>query len=434
MHTEAVRHRVVIVGAGFGGLNAAKALKRVDVDVTVIDKRNFHLFQPLLYQVATGALSPGEIAAPIRAVLRRNANTRVLLGEVTAIDVEARTVSMADGGVVPYDTLIVAAGSTDNYFGHPEWAELAPGLKSVENATEIRRRILMAFENAERAVDPEVRRAFLTFVVIGGGATGVEMAGAISEIARDTLKRDFRSIDSRDAEVLLVEGMARVLSTYPEDLSQKAEDQLHKLGVHTLTHTMVTEIDDLGVTVKAADGTVTRIVTRTAIWGAGVKASPLGRILSEQTGAELDKGGRVKVEKDCSLRGHPEILVIGDLANFTQDGKSLPGVAPVGIQMGPYAAKLIASRLRDETFRPFRYWDKGSMATIGRAAAVAQIGKLHFGGLVAWLLWLFVHLMYLVGFQNRLVVMMQWVYAYFTMNRGARLITGEPEHIQPAKI
>lgn len=433
MHTEVVRHRVVIIGAGFGGLNAAKTLKRVDADVTVIDKRNFHLFQPLLYQVATGALSPGEIAAPIRAVLRRNTNTRVLLGEVVAIDAAARKITLADGGTEEYDTLIVAAGSTDNYFNHPEWAECAPGLKSVENATEIRRRILIAFENAERTSDPAKRKAFLTFVIIGGGATGVEMAGAISEIARDTLKRDFRSINSREAEVLLVEGMQRVLSSYPEDLSAKAEDQLHKLGVHTLTHSMVTGIDAESVTVKTGEET-RRIEARTVIWAAGVRASPLGKLLAEQTGAEMDRGGRVTVGPDCSLRGHPEILVIGDLANFTQDGKPLPGVAQVGMQMGKYTAKLIQSRLRNETFRPFSYWDKGSMATIGRAAAVADIGRLHFGGTIAWLLWLFIHLMYLVGFQNRLVVLMQWVYAYLTMNRGARLITGDPAHIRPENL
>lgn len=428
-----MKHRIVIIGSGFGGLNAAKALKKVDADVTVIDRRNFHLFQPLLYQVATGALSPGEIAAPIRVVLRHSLNTRVLLGEVTNIDVPQRKVMLADGGMVEYDTLIVAAGSTDNYFNHPEWSELAPGLKSVENATEIRRRILIAFENAERTTDPEKRKAFLTFVIIGGGATGVEMAGAISEIARDTLKRDFRSINSQESEVLLVEGAQRLLSSYPEDLSGKAEQQLRKLGVHTLMKSMVTQIEPGAVTVKTGDGT-RRIATETVIWGAGVKASPLGKILADQTGADLDKGGRISVEQDCSLRGHPEILVIGDLANFQQDGKPLPGVAQTGIQMGTYAAKLVGARLRSETYKPFRYWDKGNMATIGRAAAVAEIGKLHFGGLLAWLLWLFIHLLYLVGFQNRIVVLMQWVYAYVTMNRGARLITGDAKQISPAKV
>ncbi len=427
-------HRVVIIGAGFGGLNAAKALKHADVEVTLIDRRNFHLFQPLLYQVATGALSPGEIAAPIRGVLRKNRNTRVLLGEVSGIDAAAKTVQLADDGVIPYDTLIVAAGSTDNYFGHADWAALAPGLKSVENATEIRRRILMAFENAERTHDPAERKALLTFVVIGGGATGTEMSGAISEIARDIIYHDFRSINTREAEVIMVEGSPHVLSSYPPDLSKSAEDQLHRLGVKTRLGTMVTGIDANGVTIKMGDQ-VDRIDTKTVIWGAGVKASPLGKILSEQTGAEADKMGRVMVEPDLSLRGHPEILVIGDLANFShQNGKPLPGVAQVGIQMGTYAAKLVQARIRNQTLKPFSYWDKGNMATIGKASAVAQIGKLHFSGLLAWLLWLFVHLMYLVGFQNRIVVLMEWFYNYMTMNRGARLITGTKEEISPQKV
>ena len=365
-------HRVVIIGAGFGGLNAAKGLKNVDAEVTVIDKRNFHLFQPLLYQVATGALSPGEIAAPIRGVLRKHKNTRVLLGEVVRIDAAAKTVHLADDGVIPYDTLIVGAGTVDNYFGHPEWAKLAPGLKGVENATEIRRRILMAFENAERAINPEERKALLTFVVIGGGATGTEMSGAISEIARDIVVHDFRSIDTREAEVIMVEGSPRVLSSYPEDLSKSAENQLHKLGVKTRLSTMVTNIDENGVDIKSGDKT-DRIPTKTVIWGAGVKASPLGKMLGEQTGAEVDKMGRVAVEPDLSLRGHPEILVIGDLASFThQTGKPLPGVAQVGIQMGTYAAKLVRARLNQETIKPFSYWDKGNMATIGKAAAVGS--------------------------------------------------------------
>ncbi len=427
-------HRVVIVGAGFGGLNAAKGLKHADADITVIDRRNFHLFQPLLYQVATGALSPGEIAAPIRGVLRNNKNTRVLLGEVTAIDAAAKTVRLADDLTVPYDTLVVASGTTDNYFGHAEWAPLAPGLKSVENATEIRRRILIAFENAELTKDPALRKAYLTFVIIGGGATGTEMSGAISEIARDILVHDFRSIDTREAEVIMVEGSPRVLSSYPEDLSKSAENQLHKLGVKTRLSTMVTGIDENGVTVKSGDKE-DRIEAKTVIWGAGVKASPLGKMIVDQTGAETDKMGRVVVEKDLSVKGHPEILVIGDLANFPhQTGKPLPGVAQVGIQMGTYAAKLIQGRLKQETVKPFSYWDKGNMATIGKASAVAQIGKLHFGGLLAWLLWLFVHVMYLVGFQNRLVVLMEWFYNYVTMNRGARLITGDAKHITPEKV
>lgn len=427
-------HRVVIVGAGFAGLNAAKGLKNADVQVTVIDKRNFHLFQPLLYQVATGALSPGEIAAPIRGVLRKNRNTHVFLGTVIGVDAEGKTVQLEDGAVIPYDTLIVATGSTDNYFGHPEWAALAPGLKSVENATEIRRRILMAFENAERATDDQKRKALLTFVVVGGGATGTEMSGAISEIARDIVVHDFRSINTREAEVIMVEGSPRVLSAYPEDLSKSAENQLHKLGVKTRLSTIVTAIDEDGVTVKSGDKE-DRIPTKTVIWGAGVRATPLGKILGDLTGAAVDRGGRVAVEPDLSLHGHPEILVLGDIANFShQGGKPLPGVAQVGIQMGVYAAKLVKARLNQKTIKPFRYWDKGNMATIGKAAAVAQIGKLHFGGLLAWLLWLFIHLMYLVGFQNRVVVLLEWFYSYLTMNRGARLITGEAKYISPEKV
>ena len=427
-------HRVVIVGAGFAGLNAAKGLKNADVQVTVIDKRNFHLFQPLLYQVATGALSPGEIAAPIRGVLRKNRNTHVFLGTVIGVDAEGKTVQLEDGAVIPYDTLIVATGSTDNYFGHPEWAALAPGLKSVENATEIRRRILMAFENAERATDEQKRKALLTFVVVGGGATGTEMSGAISEIARDIVVHDFRSINTREAEVIMVEGSPRVLSAYPEDLSKSAENQLHKLGVKTRLSTIVTAIDEDGVTVKSGDKE-DRIPTKTVIWGAGVRATPLGKILGDLTGAAVDRGGRVAVEPDLSLHGHPEILVLGDIANFShQGGKPLPGVAQVGIQMGVYAAKLVKARLNQKTIKPFRYWDKGNMATIGKAAAVAQIGKLHFGGLLAWLLWLFIHLMYLVGFQNRVVVLLEWFYSYLTMNRGARLITGEAKYISPEKV
>jgi NADH:ubiquinone reductase (H+-translocating) len=421
------KHRVVIVGAGFAGLNAAKALKRLDVEVTVIDQRNFHLFQPLLYQVATGALSPGEIAAPIRHVLRHHRNTRVLLGEVVNIDAGARTVAMANGWSLGYDTLILATGATDNYFRNPEWSAIAPGLKSVENATEIRSRILLAFEAAEQERDAAKRKAMLTFVIIGGGATGVEMSGAISEIAREIIHEDFRRINTAEAEVLMVEGSDRVLPAFPPDLSQSAEDQLHKLGVITRLKTMVTAVDHEGVEVKSGDQTE-RIAARTVIWAAGVQANRLGKLVAEQTGAETDRMGRVVVEPDTSIKDHPEILVIGDLANFShQTGKPLPGVAQVGIQMGSYAAKLVGHRLRNEPVKPFSYWDKGNMATIGRAAAVAEIGKLHFGGFLAWMLWLVVHLMYLVGFQNRVVVLMQWIYSYATFNRGARLITGRAE-------
>ncbi len=421
------KHRVVIIGAGFGGLNAAKGLKHADADVTVIDRRNFHLFQPLLYQVATGALSPGEIAEPIRVVLRRNSNTRVLLGEVTGLDTAARKVALDDGDSVAYDTLIVAAGATDNYFAHPEWSGIAPGLKSIENALEIRSRIFFAFEAAEREQDPALRKAWLTFVIIGGGATGVEMSGAISEIARDTLHRDFRQISESDADVVLIEGTGRLLAAYPEDLSQNAEEKLRKMGVDLRPHSMVSAIDEHGVEYKR-DDKLERVESKTVIWAAGVKASPLGKMIAQQTGAEADKGGRVVVEPDCTVKGHPEIFVIGDLANFSHDGgKPLPGVAQVGIQMGSYAAKLINARLKNETYKPFHYWDKGNMATIGRAAAVAQIGKLHVTGFIAWMMWLFIHLMYLVSYQSRLVVIIQWFYSYATFNRGARLITGTPE-------
>jgi NADH dehydrogenase len=418
------KHRVVIVGGGFAGLNAAKSLRHTDLEVTLTDRRNFHLFQPLLYQVATGALSPAEIAFPLRVVFRRQKNVTVLLGEVVDIDPVARTVTFRNGELAPYDTLIVAAGATDNYFNHPEWAECAPGLKSIENATEIRGRVLLAFEAAEREMDAAKRKAWMTFVVIGGGATGVEMSGAISEIARDTLHRDFRRIHTADSEVILVEGGGRLLAAYPEDLSESAEKQLTKLGVRTVQHGMVTGIDADGVDVKRGED-VERIQAKTVIWAAGVKANPLGKLIAERTGAETDKMGRVMVEPDCSVKGHPEILVIGDLANFShQGGHPLPGVAQVGMQMGTYAAKLIRSRLENKPYKPFHYWDKGNMATIGRAAAVAQIGKLHVSGLIAWMMWLFIHLMYLVGFQNRLVVLLQWFYSYATFNRGARLITG----------
>jgi NADH:ubiquinone reductase (H+-translocating) len=426
------KHRVVIIGGGFGGLNAAKSLKHADVEVTLIDRRNFHLFQPLLYQVATGALSPAEIAFPLRVIFRRQRNTTVLLGEVTDLDVNARTVILNNGESVPYDTLIVAAGTTDNYFNRPDWHEFAPGLKSVENATEIRRRVLLAFESAEREADPVKRKQWMTFVIIGGGATGVEMSGAISEIANDTLHKDFRRIHTADSEVILVEGGARLLVAYPEDLSESAEKQLLKLKVHTKRHSLVTAIDADGVEMKSGD-VVERIHAKTIIWAAGVKASPLGKLIAERTGATADKMGRVIVEPDCTVKGRPEILVIGDLANFShqEGGQPLPGVAQTGIQMGQYAAKLIKYRLRNLPCKPFHYWDKGNMATIGRAAAVAQIGKLHVSGLLAWMMWLTIHLMYLVGFQNRLVVLLQWFYSYATFNRGARLITGNKDQLTP---
>ena len=426
MTNASALHRVVVIGGGFGGLYAAKSLRHAPVRVTLIDRRNFHLFQPLLYQVATGGLSPGEIAAPLRHVLRRNPNAEVLLGEVTDIDTTNRRVLLHDGGVT-YDTLIVATGSSHHYFGHDEWERYAPALKTIEDATETRSRILMAFERAEREPDAQARHAWLTFVVVGAGPTGVELAGALGEISNDTLRDDFRHIDPSEARIILVEAGDRVLPVYPPDLSADAEQSLIRLSVRTMTKTAVTSVDETGVTVLR-DGQSNHIAARTVLWAAGVQASPLGRILAERTGVALDRAGRVMVEPDLTVAGHPEIFVIGDLANFSyQTGKPLPGVAPVAIQQGGYAGRLIRERLAGKASRPFQYWDKGSLATIGRAAAVADFGRIHVAGLIAWLVWLFVHLMYLVGFDNRLVVFFKWAYSYMTFNRGARLITGQEE-------
>jgi NADH dehydrogenase len=415
-------HRVLILGGGFGGLYAAKALRKAPVRLTLLDRRNFHLFQPLLYQVATGSLSPGEIASPLRSVFRRQQNTQVLMGEATDLDAEHRKVIL-DSGDLEYDTLIVATGSTDSYFGHDDWKRVAPGLKSIEEATEIRHKILYAFEAAEKEHDPEIRREWLTFVLVGGGPTGVELAGALGEIAHDTLRRDFRSIKPEEAVIWLVEGGSRVLPAYPPDLSAKAEASLKRLGVTVRTNAFVTDIDQAGVTVKTSGGSE-RIVAKTVIWSAGVQASPFGRILQQRAGAQLDRAGRVLVNPDCTIAGHPEIFVIGDLAHLEQDGNMLPGVAQVAMQQGGYAAKLIQKRLRGETAAPFHYFDKGNLAVIGRASAVAQIGPVHMSGLLAWLTWLFVHLMYLVEFSNRVLVFVQWGFLYLTFNRGARLITG----------
>jgi NADH dehydrogenase len=417
-------HRVVIIGGGFGGLYAAKALRHAPVDVTLIDRRNFHLFQPLLYQVATGGLSPGEIASPLRHVLRRSKNTEVLLAEVVDLDPAKQRIILLDGEA-GYDTLIVAAGASHSYFGNDQWEPLAPGLKTIEDATEIRRRILLAFEKAEREPDEDARRAWLTFVVVGAGPTGVELAGALGEIANDTLRHDFRRIDPSSARIFLVEGTDRVLPPYPPDLSAKAEQALIRLNVRPMVSAIVTGIDEAGVTVRCGTK-MEHIPARTVLWAAGVQASPLGRVLAERAGAKLDRAGRVIVEPDLTIAGHPEILVIGDLASFThQTGKPLPGVAPVAMQQGRYAAQLVRARLEGKAVEPFHYWDKGSLATIGRAAAVADFGRIHIDGYFAWLTWLFVHLMYLVGFDNRLLVFIKWAYNYFTRNRGARLITGD---------
>jgi NADH dehydrogenase len=420
-------HRVVIVGAGFGGLNAAIALRHAPVDVTVIDRRNFHLFQPLLYQVATGQLSPGEIASPIRNVLHRQKNTRVLLGEVVDFDVAARQVILSDGSSIPYDSLVVATGSTHSYFGHDDWERHAPPLKTIEDATEVRRRILFAFEAAEREPDLQKQREWLTFVLVGAGPTGVELAGALSEIANDTLKHDFRNINSRDAQIILVEGMERILQTFPEDLSKSAEKSLLKKCVQARAHCHVTEINEDGVTLKTAAGEVQRIPCKTVLWAAGVRASKLGKVLADKTGAVLTKNGGVTVEPDCTISGHPEIYVIGDLQTFThQTGKPLPGVAQTAIQAGCYVAKTIVKRLKNQEVKPFRYFDKGSLAVIGRLSGVAEIGKLHLSGAPAWFVWLFIHIAYLIGFSNRIIVITQWAFNYVSQNRSARLITGMP--------
>jgi NADH dehydrogenase len=413
-------HRVAIVGGGFGGLRAAKGLARAPVQVTLVDRRNFHLFQPLLYQVATGGLSPGEIASPLRYILRGTRNATVWMAEVTDIDVDQRKLIL-DKRELPYDTLILAAGSQTHYFGKP-WQEVAPGLKSIEDATEIRSRILRAFEMAELEEDPEERRAWLTFVLIGGGPTGVELAGAVGEIANDTLRHDFRSINPAESRVLLLEGADRILSAFPPDLSEAAERQLIRLGVRTRTKALATDIDTAGVTIRV-DGATQRIRSHTVLWSAGVDPSPLCAILKARAGATLDRSGRVMVGPDLSVPGHPEILVIGDMAHFIQDGKPLPGVAPVAMQQGSYVARLIKKRLQGEEARPFHYFNKGNLATIGRRAAVADFGAVRFSGVFAWLTWLFVHLMYLVGFENRILVLIKWIYDYVTRNRGARLIT-----------
>jgi NADH dehydrogenase len=418
------RQRVVIVGGGFGGLYAARKLKGAAVDVTLIDRRNFHLFQPLLYQVATGGLSPGEIASPLRAVLSRQRNVEVLLGEVVDLDVEGRRVILRDGEAA-YDHLVLATGATDHYFGHDQWEKLAPGLKTVEDATEIRSRVLLAFERAERETDPAARRALLNFVIVGAGATGVELAGALGEIANDTLRHDFRHINPAEAGILLIEGTDRVLPTFPPSLSAKAEKQLIALGVRTRHSALVTNIDSEGVTLESG-GKAEHIAARTVLWAAGVRASRLGQVLAERTGAKLDRAGRVSVEPDLSVPGHQEIHVIGDLANFShQTGAPLPGVAPVAMQEGRYVARLIRKQLRGETAAPFRYFNKGNLATIGRNRAVADFGFLRVAGFAAWFLWVFVHLMYLVEFENRMLVFVEWVYNYITRNRGARLITAK---------
>lgn len=428
MTQHVTRPRVVVIGAGFAGLNAAKVLAHAPVDVTVVDRKNHHTFQPLLYQVALAVLSPAEIASPVRTVLRHAANTEVLLGEVKGFDLQKRLVLLDDLDL-PYDYLIVAAGATHAYFGHPEWEELAPGLKTLEDATEIRRRVLMAFETAERDLIAHRTPPPLNFVVVGAGPTGVELAGAISDIAGH-LMREFRVIDPRQSRIILLEGGPRVLPTYPEDLSASAERQLKEMGVEVRTNAMVTNIEDGVVSVGKE-----KIPASVILWGAGVSASPLGKML----GVPIDKAGRVIVQPDLTVPGHPEVFVTGDLASATRhNGQPVPGVAPAAIQMGKFAARQIKRAVAGKPREKFEYLDKGSLATIGRSRAVADFpGKIHISGFFAWLAWLFIHLLFLVGFRNRLFVLSEWAWAYLTYNHSARLITGpmekEPEEKPKAK-
>ncbi|HEX4033487.1 MAG TPA: NAD(P)/FAD-dependent oxidoreductase [Solirubrobacteraceae bacterium] len=425
-------HRVVVVGGGFGGLRAAQGLRRAPVEVILIDRENFHLFQPLTYQVATGALSPSEIAYPLRAIFKRAGNVEVMLAEVNDVDLAARLVHLRSVGdvaapaTVSYDTLIVAAGSHYNYFGHDDWRELALEVKSLESALAVRARILRAFEAAEMATDEDHRAELLTFVVVGGGPTGVEMAGQIAELARDTLRRDFRSIDPRSARIVLIEALDRVLTSFPPSLSARAVRSLEHLGVSVMLGTRVQQIDGSSVTVSRSEGDGERIAAGTVIWAAGVSGEDLAAVLARRAGADLDGSGRVAVEGDLSLPGHPEVFALGDMVRVrAADGSlmALPGVAPVAIQQGRFVARAVRARLAGRAVKPFRYHDKGNLATIGRGAAVADIHRLRLSGFIAWATWLVVHLFYLVGFQNRIVVMVRWSASFATHGRGARLIT-----------
>jgi NADH:ubiquinone reductase (H+-translocating) len=412
---------VVIIGGGFGGIAAARALKRESVRLTVIDRRNHHLFQPLLYQVATAALNPADIASPIRRILRRQRNASVILGEAASIDTRLKIVQLLDGEVA-YDYLIVATGATHSYFGHDEWLEPAPGLKTLEDAVEIRRRVLVAYEAAEREIDPAEVANWMTFVIIGGGPTGVEMAGALAEISRRVLERDFRRIDPSRARIVLIEAGPKVLPAMSPESSVSARRQLEQLGVEVITDSPVTAIDDRGVTHGGA-----RLDSRTVIWAAGVAASPIGKTLGAATSVALDRAGRVVVNQDLSVPGADGVFVIGDLAAVSSDGKPVPGLSPAAIQEGRHAAKNVARLIRGEPTIPFRYWDKGTLATIGKAAAVADIAGLHLSGLIAWLMWLFVHILFLIGFRNRFIVIFEWAWMYLRNDRGARLITGDVE-------
>lgn len=420
------RHRVVIVGGGFGGLYAAKALHGSQADITLVDRRNYHLFQPLLYQVATGGLSPANIAYPLRTTLKRMPNARVLMAEMTGLDADGRRVLLRDGSI-KYDTLIIAAGAANSFFGNDHWRKHAPALKTLEDATEMRAKVLRSYEMAERERDPQQRQAWLTFVVIGGGPTGVELAGTLVEIARHTLAQEFRDIDPTHARVVLVELADRVLGAYPQELSAKAAESLRQLGVTLELGARVLDIDEHGVLLERG-GAQERIAAKTVLWAAGVRASPIGETLAKATGVALDRQGRVLVAPDCTIPNHPEIFVIGDLANYSHRlERPLPGVAPVAMQQGRFVANAIRRRLLDLPIGEFQFKDPGAMATIGRAAAVADFGWIRFSGFPAWLMWLFVHILFLIEFENRLLVMIQWAWNYLTWGRSARLITGEKE-------
>lgn len=419
------RPHVVIVGGGFAGLNAARALRRDPVEITLVDRRNFHLFQPLLYQVATGGLSPGNIAAPLRSIVKRQKNCRVWLSEVTGFDLSARKLQLSDG-VLRFDTLIVAAGARTSYFGQDHWAASAPGLKSIEDALQIRRQVLTAFEEAERESDPKRHLALLTFVIVGAGPTGVELAGTLAEIAAHTLRSEFRATRPQDARILLVDLSPRVLGAFPEPLSSEAQKQLERKGVELMLGARVASVLSDAIVLQQGDREET-ITAHTILWAAGVEASPLGRLLATAAGCEVDRAGRPIVQPNLTLAGHPELFVIGDLAHCPdENGRPLPGVAPVAMQQGTYVANVIRARLSGRTVPPFRYKNYGSMATIGRSAAVAQLGRFQFKGMIAWLLWLFVHLIQIVQFQNRVLILWQWAWNYWTFSRSARLITDVP--------
>lgn len=425
MTNPSSRPQVVIVGGGFGGLYAAKALKNAPVDITLIDKRNFHLFQPLLYQVATGTLSPADISSPLRLVLRNHQNALVLMDEAIDINPDRQQVILKEHEPIAYDILVIATGVSHHYFGNDHWQTAAPGLKTIEDALEMRRRIYLAFEAAEKETDPIKRQEWLTFVIIGGGPTGVELAGSIAEIAHSALKGDFKRIDTSQAKILLIEGMDRVLPPYAPVLCNQAAADLEALGVTVQTQSLVTDILDHQVTVRQGDE-VKQIAARTILWAAGIKASNLGKIIAERTSVALDRVGRVLVEPDLSVAGYPNLFVLGDLANYAHQGdRPLPGVAPVAVQQGEYVAQLIQKRLANQPIEPFHYSDRGSLAVIGQNKAVVDLGFIKLTGWIAWFVWIWAHIYYLIEFDNKLIVMMQWGWNYFTRGRGARLVTGE---------